>query len=205
MMQQQWRLTLVLLATCLMAVSSVAQSMESNEPTPAPLRCAEPGPWRVAMDGQNIYWTDFRAGKVLKAPLSGKEATVLASEQAGPCGITVRGGMVYWTNNTAGTVMAVPIEGGPVTTVASGQDRPGAIGVTDDAVYCAIGVNKTAKFKAKQGRPASSITAFQDVHPSGPTVHCDSCPDYCTRTICDTKSCHTETYICGWHACNCRG
>jgi hypothetical protein len=37
------------------------------------------------------------------------------------------------------------------------------------------------------------------------TVVCDSCPIYCTRTICDLNRCWTERYICGWRACNCRG
>jgi hypothetical protein len=37
------------------------------------------------------------------------------------------------------------------------------------------------------------------------TIHCDSCPVYCTRTVCDTKSCWSERYICGWRACNCKG
>lgn len=37
------------------------------------------------------------------------------------------------------------------------------------------------------------------------TIHCDSCPVYCTRTICDLNSCWTERYICGWRACNCKG
>lgn len=37
------------------------------------------------------------------------------------------------------------------------------------------------------------------------TVHCDLCPIYCTRTVCDLNSCREEKYICQWYSCNCRG
>ena len=37
------------------------------------------------------------------------------------------------------------------------------------------------------------------------TVHCDLCPIYCTRTVCDLNKCRTEKYVCQWESCNCRG
>ncbi|HEY6238347.1 MAG TPA: hypothetical protein VIZ68_04090, partial [Thermoplasmata archaeon] len=57
--------------------------------------CADRGAWRMVMDDANIYWTDFDGGKVMKAPLSGGPATVLATGQPGPCGIAVDSTTVY--------------------------------------------------------------------------------------------------------------
>lgn len=37
------------------------------------------------------------------------------------------------------------------------------------------------------------------------TVHCETCPVYCTRTVCDLSGCRDEQYICQWQACNCGG
>ena len=51
----------------------------------------------------------------------------------------------------------------------------------------------------------SSGTALADKSASGQNVHCDSCPVYCTRTVCDTNGCHDEQYICQWVACHCDG
>lgn len=53
------------------------------------------------------------------------------------------------------------------------------------------------------GTARTAADTNPDVKPSGETVHCDSCPIYCTRTVCDLKDCHEESYICGWSSCNC--
>lgn len=37
------------------------------------------------------------------------------------------------------------------------------------------------------------------------TVHCDLCPIWCTRTVCDMNSCRNEHYVCQWYSCHCGG
>ena len=38
---------------------------------------------------------------------------------------------------------------------------------------------------------------------SGPSVHCDLSPRYCSRVVCDQKNCFEEQYVCGWYSCDC--
>jgi hypothetical protein len=176
------------------------KKLESTKVTKTALPCSESGSWRSVMDKESIYWTNFESGKVLKAPLAGGTPQVLASGQQGPCGIAVDQKYVYWTDNQSGTVMKVPIQGGSAAVVASEQEHPAAIGVDKDAVYWVTGVDDLHK----ENLGARFVIKADENQKSGGTIHCDLCPTYCTRTVCDTKGCHTENYLCGMHSCNCR-
>lgn len=57
--------------------------------------------------------------------------------------------------------------------------------------------------RAATPEKGTAMVVAEGVKPSGPTVHCDLCPTYCTRTICDLNGCRDEQYICGWYSCNC--
>jgi hypothetical protein len=55
------------------------------------------------VDAANVYWTNNLAnGTVMKAPLAGGPATVLASGQPSPAYIVVDANSVYWTTHVPG-------------------------------------------------------------------------------------------------------
>jgi len=104
-------------------------------------------PADIALDANNIYWTDNRDGTVMKAPLSGGTPTLIASGQNFPFGIAVDSQNVYWTNNggnTGGSVMKAPIGGGEATVIASGQNFPMGIAVDQTNVYWTNNAGPTA-------------------------------------------------------------
>lgn len=206
MRRPYWRVALILFAVLCVAYSTAAPASQRNateKPHLTPIPCSKPGPWRVAMDARNVYWTDFGSGIVLKAPISGGETKVLASGQQGPCGIAIDDKSVYWSNNQGGTIMEVSVGGGPTAVLASGQDHPTSIGVNKDKIYYTIGTSGVGKIGLR-GHVGINAASNSDVDSSGGTVHCDLCADYCTRTVCDLNSCREEQYLCGWHSCNCR-
>jgi hypothetical protein len=179
------------------------------------LPCAEAGPWHVATDETRIYWTDFRSGTVRSISSAGGESTVIASGQQGPCGVAVDGGAVYWTNHDGGTVLAAPKTGGPAVVLASKQDRPASIGIVNQELYWVTGTDNVRRLDLAADRAMSRVPAivassrpqaadtFNPPKRSGPTPHCDLCPVYCTRTVCDLNSCRPVREICGWRSCNC--
>jgi sugar lactone lactonase YvrE len=66
-------------------------------------------PLRVAIDSTHIFWTDYDAGMVWKAPLDGGAPVVIAYQQLGPDGIALDATNVYWTDNASiGAVVTAP-------------------------------------------------------------------------------------------------
>jgi hypothetical protein len=65
----------------------------------------------LAVDAQNVYWTEpvTTAGGVIATRLSGGPDLMLARDQGEPTHIVVLGPTVYWTNTAGGEVMAAPI------------------------------------------------------------------------------------------------
>jgi sugar lactone lactonase YvrE len=97
------------------------------------------------VDATSVYWTGLAVpaeGIVMKVPLNGGTATVLASAQAKPYTIAVDAASVYWANYNDGTIMKVPIGGGAIVKLVSGQPvAPGSTGIAVDAtsVYWTTG------------------------------------------------------------------
>jgi hypothetical protein len=54
----------------------------------------------VGVDSTNVYWTDFRLGAVMTAPLAGGVQVTLASGQTNPYDLAIDDTAVYWTNNS---------------------------------------------------------------------------------------------------------
>jgi hypothetical protein len=67
--------------------------------------CAAGDPVNIAIDEENVYWTDLSAGTVSKIALTGGAPVVLASDQDEPWTVAVDSTSVYWTNSGSGTVM----------------------------------------------------------------------------------------------------
>jgi hypothetical protein len=103
----------------------------------------------LAVDKNNIYWTDF-AGNVQKLALGGESTgatpVTLASGQDGPGAIVVDATNVYWVNNAfdkpgtdggtpGGSVVTVPIAGGTPTSLATMQAEPYGIAIDTVNVY----------------------------------------------------------------------
>lgn len=88
----------------------------------------------LAVDGQNLYWTDTNL--VIQLTLSGGSAVTLSSTQgSSPWGVAVDAQSVYWTDSAAGAVMKVAIGGGTPTTLATGQSGPTVMTVDATSVY----------------------------------------------------------------------
>jgi phosphodiesterase/alkaline phosphatase D-like protein len=87
---------------------------------------------RLAVDGANVYWTDFGGGGTLangsvrSVPRSGGAVTVLATGSIEPMGIAADGRNVYWTEfNNPGRLQSVPAGGGASVILANGTNSAG--------------------------------------------------------------------------------
>lgn len=57
-----------------------------------------PSPSAAVADQRHVYWSDFDAGAILRVPIEGGEATVIATGQVGPAEIAIDANSVYWIN-----------------------------------------------------------------------------------------------------------
>lgn len=94
----------------------------------------------LALDGTNLYWTDYSTGTVAKVPVVGGVPVVLATGSNSPMGIATDGIDVYWTEFTnPGSVRKVSVNGGQITTISANSNSVG-IGVDSSFVYWAENV-----------------------------------------------------------------
>ncbi len=210
------------LAGILYAPALTAQTGEKKLPEISPAasawKCGMPGPPTVAFVGSTIYWTDYSTGRVVKAPLSGGAATIVASGQDGACAITADENNIYWTNSADGRVMKMPVNGGPPVVLARGQRRPSEIGIsgssiawmTSDGPHIAdassFGNVKTLDIQNGGMKTGRALTMAKDDSNAGGgtnpgTVKCHVCAIYCTRYVPQIPNGYWESYICGWKSC----
>jgi hypothetical protein len=93
------------------------------------------GSARIAVDAENVYFTDQQAGLVVKVPVAGGAATTLASAQGSPAGLIVHQTNLYFTAMADGTINRVPIAGGPVVTLVSARSKPTEIATDGQSVF----------------------------------------------------------------------
>lgn len=83
----------------------------------------------VALDHDDVYWTDFESGDVAAVSKAGGAVRHIAPGRENPSGLVVVGPTIYWTEFGAGNVMSgAAAGGGQFTMIASKQD--GAFDVT---------------------------------------------------------------------------
>lgn len=110
----------------------------------------ESGPTFVALDSQNIYWTDQNGtvGSVRQALLDGGNPQQLAPGDPATSPLVVDTSAVYWAEPTNGLILSVPIGGGAVTTIAQQQTAPEGIAVDAHFVYWTEATQNGAVVKA---------------------------------------------------------
>lgn len=88
---------------------------------------------RLAVSGDDVYWTDSGGGAVLSTTRTGAPAVELAVNQAEPYGIAVDAHYVYWSNKGGG-IYKVPRTGGKPELVAKAT-APTELAVDKSHVY----------------------------------------------------------------------
>ncbi|HEY1696753.1 MAG TPA: hypothetical protein VGG39_31540 [Polyangiaceae bacterium] len=118
--------------------------------TPQTLASNQSAPAAIAIDGQNVYWTNIgklsagglpapNTGSVMQVANSGSGTPItLAGNQDVPLGITVSGTTVYWaefTLSAPGNIISAPVGGGSTTTLVANVTDPFGIAVSGGAIY----------------------------------------------------------------------
>ena len=91
----------------------------------------------IAVDSKSVYWTTTLPSMVMKAPIGGGTATMLASPPSAVA-IAIDSANLYWTSGVgrSGSIMSVPLAGGALTTLdPSTGTNPGSIAVDSTSVY----------------------------------------------------------------------
>jgi hypothetical protein len=113
-----------------------SETMRNSTPTA--------GPFRVAINDTNVYFTSTAGGYVATAPktaagrLSPRNPppiTVLASGEAEPQSLVVASEGVYFTDNQAGTLRRVALDGSVVQTIVSGLSAGTELALDASSVY----------------------------------------------------------------------
>jgi hypothetical protein len=119
------------------------------------------GPYRLAIDSQNLYWTET-VGNVVQMGLSSATPTAIATGQVGARWIALVDGTLYWS--VTGNMMTMPASGGTVTPVfATAQAGLGGANgpATSDGtyVYWSNASGKVQRALASNGSASDVVNA----------------------------------------------
>jgi hypothetical protein len=115
-------------------VWKVAVSGGAPVGAPAMLDSPVAGPWGLAVDATNVYYTTYTGGRVKTVPIAGGgAATTLAMGLSEPLGIAVDDTQVYWVD-VAGDVKSVPKAGGAAPrSIVDGTNTNGGLSIAVNA------------------------------------------------------------------------
>ncbi len=96
-------------------------------------------PYAIAVDGENIYWTNKGGNQVmrLKKAAGPSQPDVIADlvDGGSPFGLAINGSSVFWTNATNGEILMTSIDGGVPLIRATMQTEPFNIAVDASGMY----------------------------------------------------------------------
>jgi sugar lactone lactonase YvrE len=108
----------------------------------------------IALDADQVYFTSYGPGRVLKVPKVGGNVSVLGDNQAGPWQVAIGAGYAYWTNHYGDSIMRAPIDGSaPPSTVIAGLQGPQAIAVEGSNIYFTTATDGTVMKMQLGGAP----------------------------------------------------
>jgi hypothetical protein len=120
-----------------------------NGGTPVTLASNLSAPACIAIDANNVYWTNLgkmggnnlpalNTGSVLEVPIAGGAVITLASQESVPVGIALSGSHVYWTEyglGSLGLVLSAPKGGGTVVPLVANLRNPYSLVVQGNTMY----------------------------------------------------------------------
>jgi hypothetical protein len=136
------------------------------------LALGQNAPWAIALDADNIYWTNRGTstdGSVVKLPKTGGMPVSLATALHFPGGIAVNGTTVLFGGFTLG-IVSVPIDGGPTATVVPSDAADGGgveLAVDPDFVYWTNAGAPGVVMKATLDGGSVTTLAYNLASPSG--------------------------------------
>jgi sugar lactone lactonase YvrE len=123
-----------------------------GSPAPALLRAA----------GGSVYVAD-PSGAIVRFPVSGFVAQLIASQQSEPHGLAIDASSVYWVNHGNGAVAKAPLAGGAVSPLATGSaGGPERVAVDAVRVYWTEPAAGVVLSVAKIGGAVTTIASSQD-------------------------------------------
>ena len=111
----------------------------------APVELTDPGVWRFAIDGKNVYWAIpptrgmCGTGVVMKTPITGGDSIVVAAGLGTVSALAVDATSIYWASRpddfSGSTLTKMPLAGGPPVELASAEQYIFRIVVNSANVY----------------------------------------------------------------------
>jgi hypothetical protein len=92
-------------------------------------------PEDIAVDAQNVYWTDLGDNSVHAVPKAGGAVVTLATGQAKPRRLALDASYVYWANQLGGAIMRVPKDASMAPQVVSTAVQPVGVAVVGSYVF----------------------------------------------------------------------
>jgi hypothetical protein len=123
------------------------------------------GPFGIALDAQNVYWTNNLGNTVMRMPLGGGVApTTVAANQVLPAAMAIDATNLYWTDsNSPGQVMKATLANLSVSTLVGGINQP--VGLAVDSTYAYVALTSddyVIKVLLSNGSVAAQLTTFQN-------------------------------------------
>lgn len=126
----------------------------------------------VALDQDDVFWTDFALGTVSAVAKGGGDARVIAAGRESPSGVAAKDGVVYWTEFNGDMVASAPASGGASTTIAANQDGAYDVTLSGSAIYWTTfrGCTVSRIDAGKSTQLDKAKQPFSDIASAGPLV-----------------------------------